>query len=103
MNAQIVETRPMLGEVLRLLRIANDKSMSTLAQDMKISTSCISLIEADRKAPTLHVLEKYSAALDIPIPTILAFEEGRKHNNYDYQQLLLRILELSIETRQEVK
>jgi Predicted transcriptional regulators len=81
-----------LGNVLKLLRIANEMSMKDLARKMDVSSTYISEVEANNRNPSLDMLSKFSTALGVSKSTILYFdEEGAKHS-YTYKKLLLDIL-----------
>ncbi|MCM1285805.1 MAG: helix-turn-helix domain-containing protein [Acetobacter sp.] len=82
-----------LGNVLKLLRIAREMTTKELATKMDVSSTYISEVEANNKKPSLDMLSKYSKALDVNKSTILYFDEEREKNGYNYQKLLLRILQ----------
>lgn len=83
----------MICTVLRLLRIANDMSRNELSEKTGLSKSYISEIEHGSKKPSLETIEKYSSALDIPVSTIMFFTEQATENDYNFQKILLQILE----------
>ena len=58
-----------IGEVLRLLRIAYDLSISELSKRTKISKSYITEIEKGEKNPSDKILKNYSTGLGIPEET----------------------------------
>lgn len=92
-DSMIDEKKGGLGNVLKLLRIANDMSVKELADKMEVSSTYITEVEANNKNPSLNTLAKFSEALGVSKSTILYFdEEGSKHD-YNYQQLLLKILQ----------
>ena len=59
-----------IGEVLRLLRIAYDLSISELSKRTKISKSYITEIEKGEKNPSDKILKNYSTGLGIPEETL---------------------------------
>jgi Predicted transcriptional regulator len=82
-----------LGNVLKLLRIANEMSTKDLATKMGVSSTYISEVEGNNKNPSLDMLSKYSEALNVSKSAIMYFdEEGSKHG-YAYKKLLLKILQ----------
>ncbi len=83
----------MLSDVLRLLRIANDLSIKELSEKMNVSSSYICEIEKGGKKPSLAIIEKYSEALSISKAAIMYFEENATKNTYNYQKMLLEMLE----------
>lgn len=82
-----------LGNVLKLLRIAKEMSTKELAEKMNVSSTYISEVESNNKNPSLEMLTKYSEALDVKKSTILYFDEVGEKNCYNYQKLLLEILQ----------
>jgi transcriptional regulator with XRE-family HTH domain len=66
----------MLGEALRLVRVYHDLSQSQLCSDLGVSNSYVSEVESGKKQPTLELLQKYSAAFDIPVSSLLFFAEN---------------------------
>ncbi len=66
----------MLGEALRLIRVFHDLSQKDVADRLNVSKSYISEIETGRKTPTLATLERYAAAFDMPVSSILFFSEN---------------------------
>ena len=65
----------MSGEVLRLLRVFNNIKASDLANELDISKSYLSEIEHGKKAPSIELLEKYAAILNVKTSTLLLFSE----------------------------
>ena len=62
----MIIARNNIGEVLRLLRISFDLTISELSQRTSISKSYITEIEKGVKNPSAKILEKYSKGLGIP-------------------------------------
>lgn len=85
-----------LGYVLKLLRIANNMSVKELAEKMGVSSTYITEVEASNRNPSLNTLTKYSEALGVSKSTILYFDEEGSQINYNYQSLLLKILEIIV-------
>ncbi|WP_082513254.1 helix-turn-helix transcriptional regulator [Methylobacterium sp. Leaf125] len=67
--------RPLINEALRLLRLYCGYSQIELANELGISQSTISEIEASRKNVTLDILQKYSEKLEIKMSQLLFFAE----------------------------
>lgn len=86
-----------LGKVLRLLKIARGFSSKELAEKMNVSATFISEVESDSKKPSLEMLSKYAAALEIRRSTILYFDEEMSGKKYKYTQLLYEILKRIVE------
>lgn len=65
----------MINEALRLLRRFKGLSQTQMAQRLGVTKSWISEIEANKKEPTLNLLQIYSEVLDVPLSSILFFSE----------------------------
>ena len=87
-----------LGNVLKLLRIANEMSTKELASKMGVSSTYISEVESNHKKPSLEMISKYSHALNINKSTILYFDEQGEKCGYDFKKLLLEILKKIVES-----
>jgi transcriptional regulator with XRE-family HTH domain len=59
-----------------LLRVFHDKSQTDLAKELEISKSHLSEIEANKKAPSLELLQKYAEVFQVPLSSILFFAEN---------------------------
>lgn len=66
----------MINEALRLIRVFHDLKQTQAAEKLGVSQSYLSEIERGTKLPTLEVIQKYSAAFDIPASSILFFSEN---------------------------
>ena len=78
--------------IYRLLRLASNKSIRELANDMDVSPSYISEIENGKRTPSNALREKYSHALGIKQSTIMYFEEESNEHDRSFQEMLLLIL-----------
>ena len=67
--------RQMLNEALKLVRLYWQKTQTELAAELQVSQSLISDVEAGRKAVSLDLLERYSAALGIKMSQLMFFAE----------------------------
>lgn len=81
-----------MGEILRLLRIANDFTMSELARELDVSQPYISQIESGKKKPSEELIDKYARALGVKKSIILYFDSEQKIHNYKFQHLLTLML-----------
>ena len=66
----------MLHEALRLLRIFHDLSQKDLAAQLGVTKSYVSEIEAGKKVPTLHLLQRYADIYKLPLSSIMFFAEN---------------------------
>jgi transcriptional regulator with XRE-family HTH domain len=55
-----------LGNAIRILRSQKRMSQKDLADRAEITPSFLSLVESDRRSPSLKVIERIAAGLDIP-------------------------------------
>ena len=69
--------RTMLGEVLRRIRLAQDRTLADVAQAAKVSMQYLSEIERGRKEASSEVLAAICDALETDLPDVLA-EVGRE-------------------------
>jgi transcriptional regulator with XRE-family HTH domain len=60
-----------LGQRLRKLRSEAGLTLAVLAEHAQISTSYLNDLEHDRNAPTLAVLSRIAAALDMDVRQVL--------------------------------
>jgi len=67
----------MLGEVLRRIRLGQDRTLADVAQAAKVSMQYLSEIERGRKEASSEVLAAICDALETDLPDVLA-EVGRE-------------------------
>jgi len=62
------------GRAIKMLRTAYGLSQSALADRLSVGTSQLSLIESNKRQPSVRVLQEISVALDVPphLLTLLA-------------------------------
>jgi transcriptional regulator with XRE-family HTH domain len=64
-----------LNRVLKLTRQYHRLTQSELADRLGISKSYVCEIEANKKTPTLDLMERYAAEFRVPASTFLLFSE----------------------------
>jgi transcriptional regulator with XRE-family HTH domain len=69
--------RTMLGDVLRRIRLGQDRTLADVAQAAKVSMQYLSEIERGRKEASSEVLAAICDALETDLPDLLA-EVGRE-------------------------
>ncbi len=91
----------MIGEVLRVVRIANDMSIKEVAKNSNISVSYLTDLEKNKKNnPSINTLEKICLAHNLNVSDLFELDEyhesilGLKEQLKIYQLLLIRVLEL---------
>lgn len=82
-----------LANVIRLLRIASDLSISELASKTGLSSSYICNVEQARVKPTLPTIKKFADALGVPYSSICYFDEQQSKHGYPFRKLLFFIVE----------
>ena len=93
----------MIGEVIRVTRIANDMTIQDLSRSSQVSKSYITEVEKGKKNPSKHVLDQFSKGLDLATDDLLALDEyhnflmANKEKLQVYRLLLSRVLETYIE------
>ena len=66
----------MISDALRMIRVFHDVSQKELASRMQVAPSHLSEIEAGKKQPTLHLLDRYAEEFKIPVSSIMFFSEN---------------------------
>ena len=84
----------MLGNILRLIRIANDnKNIKDIAKEIGITPNYLCDLEKGNKRVSLKILKKIALFYDMPLSQIFLFDELQNQNNLNNQQILKMILE----------
>ena len=60
-----------IGQTLKLLRVAAKIKQSELSSDLGISGNYLSMVENDRREPSLTLLKKFAQRLDVPLGYLL--------------------------------
>lgn len=60
------------GSIIRLLRIADGKSQTDFAQELRVTRTYLSQVENDRKQPSLAFLRVASERLRVPLVLLVA-------------------------------
>ena len=68
-----------IGKAIKILREARGKSLGDLAVQAKISVPCLSLVEANKRNPSLDVGERVAGVLGVSSDIFLLI--GSKSNN----------------------
>ena len=89
----------MIGEVVRVTRIANDFTTKDLSEKSQVSKSYINEIEKGKKNPSDNILNKLSEGFNLDIEDLLLLDEyhdsliRKKEKLEIYRMLLLKTLE----------
>lgn len=81
-----------IGEILRVLRIAYDLSITDLSEKIRISKSYITEVEKGKKNPSYKILEKYQEGLNIPKDAFDYMLKKNSKRSISYQKMLLNML-----------
>ena len=68
-----------VGTAIRLVRTARQMSQKELARRVDCSAGYLSMIENDKKNPSLKTLEQIAVGLDVPVSFLL--DMGSEHKN----------------------
>ena len=77
-----MELEQALGEILRKARKDKGLSQETLALDAGVERNYVSLIELGRNSPSMRVLFKLCAVLDLPPSAMLADVEAKMRTGH---------------------
>ena len=55
-----------IGKAIKIIREAKGKSLGALASQAEVSIPYLSLVEADKRNPSLDVIQRIAVALEIP-------------------------------------
>lgn len=94
----------MVGNILKLIRyVNNDMSTKEVADKMGVRISYVCDIESGRKNVTMNTLQKFSSIYDIPVSTILLFDELQTKNHLTRIETLKNIVEYYINNIEKEK
>lgn len=82
-----------IGNVIAHLRYINQMTVKELAEAMQVAPTYVCDVEANRKRPSLDMLDRFSKALGVSKSTIIYFDEQGQKKNYDHQDMLWNILQ----------
>lgn len=88
----------MIGKTIKFLRVAKGLKQSDLAERVKVSTNYISLIENDKREPSLTFLRELARILDIPVGLLfLELDMSKKEVSPQERDLLMKMRDLMIQ------
>ncbi|MGI6012512.1 MAG: helix-turn-helix transcriptional regulator [Ruminococcus sp.] len=79
--------------VFRLLRIARDKKVKELAEELLVTPSYINAIEKGDRKPSERLIRDYAEALHVDVEVIKTFSE-KTGDNTKFEQRLLSLLQI---------
>lgn len=74
----------MVGKTIRILRVARDLSQGKMARDLGFSPGYLSLVEKDKREPSLGFLRKVASYFDMPVGFLLL--EGGEAGTFSSNQ-----------------
>jgi transcriptional regulator with XRE-family HTH domain len=83
----------LLGTTIRKLRMASGLSQAELARRARVSASFLSLVERDKREPTLSVLRRLADELRVPFGVILVSALGDFPGDPKLEEPILKLLE----------
>lgn len=88
----------MIGKTIKFLRIAKGIKQSELAERLNVSTNYISLVENDKREPSLSLIKELANIFDIPVGLIF-FDLDMEKRELDIQEkeLLMKMRDLMLE------
>ena len=99
----------MLGEVLRVSRIANDLSIKEVSQRANVSTSSISEIEKEKRInPSSDCIRKICDVYNLTVFDICVLDDyhnsliGKKEKLEIYKLLLLEVIKIQTKNNKKV-
>ena len=88
----------MVGKTIKFLRIAKGLKQSDLAERIKVSANYISLIENDKREPSLSLLKELASVLDIPVGLLfLESDMSKKDVSPQERDLLMKMRDLMVQ------
>ena len=88
----------MIGKTIKFLRIAKGLKQLDLANQLKVSTNYISLVENDKREPSLSLLKEMASKLDIPVSLLfLELDMSKKEVSPQERDLLMKMRDLMVQ------
>jgi transcriptional regulator with XRE-family HTH domain len=96
------ESTVTLGNALKLIRTARGLTQRALAKQLDVSANYLSLIESNKREPSLSFLNRLAAQLGVPIAMLFVFQgqllPGVQTSDLDrLREMLLRIDHMVVE------
>lgn len=95
-----------LGNSIKVIRTAREISQRDLAEQLKVSANYLSLVESDKREPSLSFLKKLAKALNVPLKMFFMWEgdqpvAGAKRSDLDQLRELIVQMETLMPTPKE--
>lgn len=97
-----------LGSAIKLIRTARKVRQRELASELKVSPNYLSMLEADRRVPSISFLKKIASKLQVPAGLFLLWTEAdqsslRKKQTEQVRELLVRIQAIYLQDVSEAR
>jgi len=66
-----------IGKAIKVIREAKGKSLGALATQSKLSVPYLSLVESDKRTPSLDAIKRLAETLEVPADIFLLIGSGR--------------------------
>lgn len=91
-----------IGNAIKLIRTARGMRQRDLAGELRVSANYLSMLEADRRLPSIGFLRKLASKLQVPAGLFLLWTEAgkstlRKKQAEQVRELLIRIQAIYLE------
>jgi len=86
-----------LGDAIKLIRTARKQRQGVLAKLVGVSPNYFSMVEANKRVPSLEFLERVAAELEVPAGLFLLWAESERANAKPAQVKKLRDLLVKIQ------
>jgi len=83
-----------IGKAIKIIREAKAKTLCALATEAKVSIPYLSLVEANKRNPSLEVIKRLSEALEIPADTLLLIGSGAGTSLVSSNNLTSRLMDI---------
>ncbi len=77
-----------IGQTIRILRTAKQVSQGALASSLEVTAGYLSLIEQDKREPSLSFLKRVGEYFELPVGFLLLEETGTHRANPEHKRLL---------------
>lgn len=77
-----------IGQTIRILRTARRTSQGALAQQLSVTPGYLSLVEQDKREPSLSFLNRVGSYFNVPVGFLLIDGTGSMHTNPKYRRLI---------------
>lgn len=91
-----------LGNAIKLIRTARNITQRQIAKQLDVSANYLSLIESDRRDPSLAFLNRLAGALKVPVAMLFVFQgepipEVPSSDLNQLRKMLLKIDQMVVE------